>query len=44
MISNILTSVDKDKPVNHLFKLRNFKLSSVSSFTVIEYVNDWERL
>ena len=33
----ILTRVDSDEPVLSPFKLRNSKLCSVSSFTLIEY-------
>ena len=33
----ILTSVDSDQPVQPPVKLRNSKLCSVSSFTLIEY-------
>ena len=39
----ILTSVDSDEPVQPPFKLRNSKLCSVSSFTVIEYSSDQQR-
>ena len=40
----ILTSVDSDKPVQPPYKLRNSKWRSVSSFTVIEYPSDKQRL
>ena len=36
-ISDILTSVDSDKPLQPPFKLRNSKWCSVSSFTILEY-------
>ena len=36
----ILTSVDLDEPVQPTFKLRNSKLYSASSLTVIEYSSD----
>ena len=37
---DILTSVDSDEPVQPPFKLRNSKLCSVSSLTLIEYSSD----
>ena len=37
---DILTSVDSDEPVQPPYKLRNSKLCSVSSLTVIEYSSD----
>ena len=37
---DILTSVDSDEPVQPLFKLRNAKLCSISSSTVVEYSSD----
>ena len=43
VISNncgILTSADSDEPVQPPFKLRNSKLCSVSSITLIEYSSD----
>ena len=39
-----LTSVDKDKPVQPPFKLRNPKWCSVSSLTLVEYLSDKQRL
>ena len=36
----ILTGVDSDQPGQPTFKLRNSKLSSVSSLTLIEYSSD----
>ena len=41
---DILTSVDSDEPVQPPFKLRNSKWRSVSSFTIIEYSRDKQRL
>ena len=35
-----LTCVDSDKPLQPPFKLRNSKLCSVSSLTIIEYSSD----
>ena len=35
----ILTSVDSDDPVQPHFKIRNFKLCSVSSLTLIKYAS-----
>ena len=35
-----LTSVDSNESVQPLFKLRNLKLCSVSSLTLIEYSSD----
>ena len=40
----ILTCVDSDERRHHPFKLRNSKWCSVSSLTLIEYSNDWQRL
>ena len=40
----ISISVDSDEPVQPHFKLRNSKLCSVSSFTVVEYSSDLQRL
>ena len=40
----ILTSVDSDEPVQPPFKLRNYKLCSVSSLTLIEYSSEEQRL
>ena len=40
----ILTCVDSDQPGYPPFKLRDSKLSSVSSWTVIEYSRDKQRL
>ena len=40
----ILTSLDADKPVQPLFKLRNSKWCSVSSLTLIEYSSNKQRL
>ena len=37
----ILTSVDSDKPVQPPFKLRNSKLCSVSSLSLIKYSSDY---
>ena len=39
-ISNNLTSVDSDEPLQPSFKLRNSKWCSVSSLTIIEYSSD----
>ena len=39
-ISNILSSVDSDEPLQPPFKLRNSKWCSVSSLTIIEYSSD----
>ena len=39
-ISNNLTSVDSDEPLQPPFKLRNSKWRSVSSLTLIEYSNN----
>ena len=39
-ISNILTSVDSDEPLQPHFKLRNSKWCSVSSLTIIENSSD----
>ena len=36
----ILTSVDSDEPVKPPVKLRNSKLCSISSLTVMEYSSD----
>ena len=36
----ILTRVDSDEPVQPSFKLRNSKLCSVSSLTLIKYSSD----
>ena len=42
---DILTSIDSDEPLQPSFlKLRNSKLSSVSSLTVIKYSSDKQRL
>ena len=43
-ISNNLTSVDSDEPLEPPFKLRNSKRCLVSSFTIIEYSSDKQRL
>ena len=40
----ILTSIDSDKPVQPPFKLRNSKLCSSSSLTVIDYSSDLQSL
>ena len=40
----VLTSVDSDEPMQPPFKLRNSKLCSVSSLTVIEFLSDKQRL
>ena len=40
----ILTSVDSDEPVQPSLKLRNSKLCSGSSLTLIEYTRDKQRL
>ena len=40
----ILTGVDSEEPVQPPFKLRNSKLCSVSSVTVIEYSSDKQKL
>ena len=40
----ILTCVDLGEPVQPPFKLRNSKWCSVSSYTVIEYSSNWQRL
>ena len=40
----ILTSVDSDEPLQPAFKLRNSKWCSVSSWTIIEYSSDLQRL
>ena len=40
-ISNNLTSVDSDEPLQPPFKLRNSKWCSVSSLTIIEYSSDY---
>ena len=40
----ILKSVDSDEPVQPSFKLRNSKLCSVSSLTLIKYSSDYQRL
>ena len=40
----ILTSVDSDEPVQPPFTLWNSKLCSVSCLTLIEYLNDKQRL
>ena len=40
----ILTSVDSDKHVQPLFKLRTSKRCSISSLTLIEYSSDDQRL
>ena len=40
----IFTSEDSDEPVQPPFKLRNSKLCSVSSLTLIEFLNDKQRL
>ena len=40
----ILTSVDSEEPVQPPVKLRNFKWCSISSFAVIEYSSDQQRL
>ena len=40
----ILTSVNSDEPVQPPVKFRNAKWCSVSSFTVIEYASDLQRL
>ena len=37
---DILTSVDSDEPLQPPVKLRNSKLCSVSSLTIIEYSSD----
>ena len=39
-----VTRVDSDEPVQPPFKLRNFKLCSISSLTVIEYSGDKQSL
>ena len=39
-ISNKLTLVDSDEPLQPPFKLRNSKWCSVSSLTIIEYTCD----
>ena len=39
-MSNNLTSVDSEKPLQPSFKLRNFKRCSVSSLTIIENSSD----
>ena len=39
-ISNNLTSVDSDGPLQPPFKLSNSKWCSVSSLTIIEYSSD----
>ena len=41
---DILTSVDSDKPVQPLFKLRNSKWCSFNSLTLIEYSSNKQRL
>ena len=41
---DILTSVDSDEPLQPPFKLRNSKWCSVSSFSIIEYSSDQQRL
>ena len=41
---DILTSVDSDEPVQSPFKLRNSKLSSVSSLTLTKYSSNKQRL
>ena len=43
-VSNSLTSVDSDEPVQPPFKLRTSKRCSVSSLTLIEYSSDEQRL
>ena len=40
----ILTGVESDEPVQHHFKLRNSKICSVSSFTIVEYSSDKQKL
>ena len=40
----ILTWIDSDEPVQPSVKLRNSKCCSVSSFTIIEYLSDFQRL
>ena len=44
VISTNVTYVDSGEPVQPPFKLRDSKLSSVSSITVIEYSSDERRL
>ena len=39
-LSNYLTSVDSDEPLQPPFKLRNSKWCPVSSLTIIEYSSD----
>ena len=39
-----LTCVDSDEPLQPAFKLRNSKLCSFNSLTIIEYSSDWQRL
>ena len=41
---DILTSVDSDEPLQPPYKLRNSKWCSVSSFSIIEYSSDQQRL
>ena len=43
-ISNNLTSVDSDEPLQPPFKLKNSKWCSVSSLTIIDYSSDLQRL
>ena len=43
VISNILTSVNSDEPMQPPFKLRNSKWCSVSSLTVREYSSNKQR-
>ena len=40
----ILTSVDSVEPVQPPSKLRNSKLCSISSLTLVEYWSDWQSL
>ena len=39
-----LTSVDSDKPVQPPVKLRNSRLCSVNSLTIVNYSSDEQRL